>query len=308
MNATVARALAKRAALPSETTCFRWVDLELPGITVDVFGDVAVLSDYRPSTTREEEVELATQLCALHPLAAVYVKRRPREARRAQRTEHLAPAAPVVGRHVPLLIAHENGIAFEIQPSNGLSVGLYLDARDVRSRVGSLAKGRSVLNLFSYTCGFGLAALRGGATRAVNVDLSRRVLDWGERNLRLNGLTPTRQDFVAGESIEWLGRFRRKDERFGMVVLDPPSFATSNGVRFSAARDYPALVRAAAEVLAPEGLLVACCNLEMLSPQRFEALVLEGLPTGVIVERFGASAVDFAQPSALKVLIVSRGR
>jgi 23S rRNA (cytosine1962-C5)-methyltransferase len=204
-----------------------------------------------------------------------------------------------------VLTAHEDGAAFEIAPGNGLSVGLYLDARQARARVKALAAGRTVLNLFAYTCGFGLAALRGGATRAVNLDLSRRVLDWGERNLVLNGFQPQRRDFIAGESFEWLRRFAKKGERFGLVILDPPSFATSQGARFSAAKDYAALVAAAAPVLESGGLLVACCNLETLRPEQFEAQALQGLGTAQVLDRFGASALDFAHPSALKVLTLA---
>lgn len=307
MIATLQSALAQRSDLPPHTDCFRWVDREVEGVTVDVFGRAAIVSYYRPSSP-EEELKLAHALVEVRPLtSAVYVKRRPKEARTAQRVTELAPAVPLLGEAISAITVQEEGTAFEIVPGNGLSVGLYLDARVARARVRSLARGRTVLNLFAYTCGFGLAALRGGATRAVNVDLSRRVLEWGERNYRLNGFAPERRDFIAGESFEWLQRFAKKGERYGLVILDPPSFATAERSRFSAAKDYAALVATAAPAVEPGGLLVACCNLESLSAEHFQAQVLKGLGAATVLEHFGASPMDFAQPSALKALVLSPG-
>jgi 23S rRNA (cytosine1962-C5)-methyltransferase len=159
-----------------------------------------------------------------------------------------------------------------------------------------------VLNTFAYTCGFGVVARLGGATRAVNVDLSRRVLDWGEQNLRHNGLTPDRHDFVAGDTFEWLARFARKGEAFDLVVLDPPGFSGAGKRRFSAQRDYHLLVEAAEPLLAPGGLLLAMCNVEAMTAHDLEEQVRRGLGTrrAALTSSFGASAVDFHQPAALK--------
>src|SRR5690606_25253946 len=113
-----------------------------------------------------------------------------------------------------------------------------------------------------------------------NVDASRRVLDWGEENLREAGGRPERRDFIAGDAFDWLARFKRKGERFEVVVLDPPSFATTRKSRFSAARDYGALVAAAAPVVAEGGLLLACCNLARMPRADFEAQIETGLAAG----------------------------
>lgn len=294
---------ARRARLPADTTCFRWSDEELPGVTVDLFGDVAVLSLYRDAP---DEAEIAD---ALSPhVRAVYVKRRPREARKVanESPELLAPSAPLRGEAVESLIVEEQGVKFEIRPGNGLSVGLYLDARAARATVRRLASGRRVLNTFSYTCGFGVAARLGGAARAVNVDASRKVLDWGEANLTLNGFAPDRYDFISGDTFDWLGRFAKKSETFDLIVLDPPGFATTKHSRFTAHRDYHQLVAAAEPVLAKGGALLAMCNVEQLSMRDFTQLVQRGFGSRkfVVRESFGASDVDFKQPSTLKCLVV----
>lgn len=297
----LAEALARRLArLPEETTCYRWIDEELPGVTVDRFGPVAVLSLYTDSA---DERALAEALAATPGIEAVYVKRRPREARKLanEAAEVLAPPLPLVGQPVDALTVTERGARFEIRPGNGLSVGLYLDARDARAWVRAQASGRTVLNTFAYTCGFGVAARLGGAARAVNLDASRKVLDWGERNLALNTIAAERYDFISGDTFDWLGRFAKKGETFDLVILDPPGFATTRTSRFTAERDYHRLVAAAEQVVAPAGLLLAMCNVEQ-SARAFEDQLLRGLGGRKAreVARFGASEVDFRQPSALK--------
>lgn len=311
MKQVLVDALARRrGGLPPDTDCFRWIDGELPDVTVDVFGDAGVLSYYRPAPPGEE-LRLAERCVEVAGLSSVYLKRRPPEARRAANEQPLevAPPAPLVGAHRDALVARESGVRFEIRPANGLSVGLYLDARDARTWVRGHAAGRRVLNTFAYTCGFGLAASLGGAARAVNVDASRKVLDWGEANYALNGLSPARVNFVSGDAFDWLSRFAKKGEQFELVVLDPPGFATTKSRRFSAQRDYHALVAAAAAVLAPTGLLLAMCNVERLSERDFTGHVERGLAgrSAKLVARFGASPVDFAQPSALKCLAIEVG-
>ncbi len=290
----------RRSKLPPDTTCFRWIDGELPGVTVDRFGAVAVLSLYRDAP---DEQAIAAALAGEDGVEAVYVKRRPREARKAANEvpELLAPPLPIVGAEIESLEVMELGAKFEIRPGNGLSVGLYLDARDARAWVRREASGRRVLNTFSYTCGFGVAAHLGGAKRAVNVDASRKVLDWGASNLSRNGFTPARFDFISGDTFDWLGRFAKKGETFDLVILDPPGFATTKTSRFTAQRDYHLLVSAAEPLIAPKGLLLAMCNVEQ-TDRAFDDQLQRGLGSRGAreVARFGASAIDYRQPSALK--------
>ena len=180
----VQAAIARRSSLgTAETDTFRLINAEgdgLPDLTLDRFSDVGVMSLYR-TLDDAEEAAWVDAIASAVPLRALYLKRRPREARVAANTQRdeLAPEVPVRGEAVPELVARENGLAYRIRPGQGLSVGLYLDMREVRRWLSQHASGLRVLNLFAYTCAFGVAAIAGRAARAVNVDLSRRVLDWG---------------------------------------------------------------------------------------------------------------------------------
>lgn len=316
LPALFSRAVERRRSLreAADTTAYRLLNAEgdgLEDVTLDWFDGVAVLSLYRSFVPDEEARLLDAVTTALSP-RSLYLKRRPREARVVANTRkaELAPETAARGAEVEAVDVLESGLRFRIRPGQGLSVGLYLDMREGRRWVREHAAGRRVLNLFAYTCGFGVAARAGGAARALNVDLSRRVLDWGAENLSLNGHPPEPHDFLAGDVFEWARRLTKKEEQFELVILDPPSFSTGKGTRFSAARDYPKLVADCAALIAPGGVLLACCNLASLTFPRFRAQVLEGLAgqgrTGRQVLSLDRPPIDFPEaagaPPALKVM------
>ena len=315
----VQRAFQRRAGLfaSGQTTCARVVHDAAdgaPDVTVDWFDGVAVMSLYRSFTPDEEQQRVQAVATALTP-RAIYLKRRPREARVVATTERdvLSPPLPVHGEPVDHVDVRESGLLFRIRPGQGLAVGLYLDMRETRMWLRQRVHGRTVLNCFAYTCAFGVYAHAGGARRAVNLDLSRRVLEQGEENLALNGVPPDRRDHIAGDVFDWLGRFTKKGETFDVIVLDPPGFSTSRTGAFSAKRDYAKLVERAAPVLSPGGTLLACCNVADLEGPRFEAMVHKGLAaagrSGQVIERLHPSEVDFpphpSSPTDLKVVALS---
>jgi 23S rRNA (cytosine1962-C5)-methyltransferase len=164
----------------------------------------------------------------------------------------------------------------------------------VRARVRRNVVGRSVLNLFAYTCAFGVSAALGNAARVVNIDVSRPYLEWGQANYRLNDLAADPRDFIYGDAFDWLARFARRGTRFDLVVVDPPSFSSSP---FAVSRDYPRLVEAAARVVARAGILVAATNHAGTSARRFEDWLGAGLETagrhGQVVQGWHEPEADF---------------
>ncbi len=312
----VLRAARKRASLrkSGHTNAYRLFHAEadgIPGVTVDWFDGVAVTSLYREWSTDDEEAWVAALAAELEP-HSVYLKRRPREASRIppDGMGALAPEEPAFGQTVAERTILENSLRYWIRPGQGLAVGLYPDMRDARQWIREQSRSRRLLNCFAYTCAFGVCARAGGADRVVNVDLSRRALDWGEQNARLNGQPAPPEDYVSGDVFDWLGRFRKRDERFDLVVLDPPSYATAQRTRFSASSDWPRLIERASAVVDRGGFLLACCNQASLTAQRFENMLRRGFErasrAATLTRRLGASEVDFptlaGAPGPLKIV------
>jgi 23S rRNA (cytosine1962-C5)-methyltransferase len=281
--------------------------------TVDVFDEVLVVALYAEA----EPGPLVEALVAECAPRSVYVKRRPRAASRLapEALRARAPALPSYGPPAEEVDVLEEGLRFRIRPGEGLAVGLYLDMRETRSFVRAHARGATLLNCFAYTGGFAVAALAGGASSVVNVDLSKRALAWAGENLELNGYAAHREEALAGDVFQWLRRLGRAGRSFSTVVLDPPAFSRGPSGPFSVARDMPALVARAAPLLEPDGLLVACCNQASLPAERFGALVRRGLAeagrTARPVRRLSASPVDFplapGEQPGLKVEVLQLG-
>jgi 23S rRNA (cytosine1962-C5)-methyltransferase len=295
----LSRALERRWALGRSegaraTTAFRLVNEEgdgLPRLAVDVYDAWLVAQLYGDDARGGIWADLARRdrvLDALHALGfdGVYLKVRPKQANVLvdTRREDLAPAHAVRGTSAPAeLEIREEGVPLLVRLGDGLSTGVFLDQRANRWRVREMAKGKSLLNLFSYTCAFTVAAAVGGATRTVSVDAAAVQLERGRKNLAHAGLLEGRDHaFVADDATSWLGRAARKGERFDLVVLDPPSYSTTKkarkgagGGRFVADRDYVDLAAAAIAVVAPGGTLVACTNHRGISPLKFRRILFD---------------------------------
>ncbi len=284
MEPRLARALERRAPLfaSADTDAFRLIHRAadgFPTLAVDRFADVLVAHVYGGGAAGRAPSALLRELAEAQKARAVYVKRRPAEASRLTEQERaeFAPAAPLLGEPVDELVARENGLQYWIRPGAGLSVGLFLDMRETRRWVRAHAAGKTALNCFAYTCGFGVAAAAGGAARVINLDVSRSALEWGRRNYALNGLAAAREDFIFGDAFDWLARFGRRGQRFDLVIVDPPAFSTTRQARFSVLRDYAELAASAARVVAPGGWLVACANAAELTLPAFHKRLRAGV-------------------------------
>jgi 23S rRNA (cytosine1962-C5)-methyltransferase len=194
----------------------------------------------------------------------------------------------------------ENGLKFLISLDAGYSTGLFLDQRENRRRLlTSNLRGKTVLNTFAYTCAFSVAAARAGAI-VTSLDLSKRYLDWGRDNFRLNGIDPVAHDFIYGDCFDWLARLAKKGRSYDMVLLDPPTFSTvKKGRAFSAEKDYAKLVALAEPLVKAGGTLFCSTNARLLSPQRFMDAVQRGSPRAQQME-FATQPFDFRVASGEK--------
>lgn len=289
---------------PQETNAFRLVHGAAdgwPGLYVDKLGEYLLAASERELTS--EETVFLRGISA----RAVFFKRLERQP---------AGGSPrLLWGEAKGISLRENGISYEIRMSEGYSVGLFLDQRDNRRRLltGQIAAGfdfappKDVLNTFAYTCSFSVCAAARGA-RTASVDLSRKYLDWGRENFRVNNLKADEHEFLTGDVFDWLKRLGRKKRVFDLVILDPPTFSRSkeSGV-FQAGKDYGRLAEAAMTLVKPGGLLFASTNAATYPPAQFlEDVAKAAVKRRIWQEHYSPQPPDFPihrlEPAYLKTI------
>jgi 23S rRNA (cytosine1962-C5)-methyltransferase len=271
--------LALRDALinSQETNAFRFIhgaSDQWPGWYIDQLGDFLLSQSERSLSEQQTEFLKSRSISAYHKILNRQIR---------TTTGETSPQL-VLGEPAPArFTVRENGLQFELSFIEGYSVGLFLDQRDNRRRLLAghiaadfplrssefLSSNFEVLNCFAYTCGFSVCAAKAGA-RVTSLDLSKKYLEWGKRNFVLNGLDPSRHDFIFGDVFDWLRRLAKKQRKFDAILLDPPTFSQSkeHGA-FRVEKDFGKLVAAALSVLKPEGVLFSSSNAAGWSPEDF---------------------------------------
>ncbi len=172
------------------------------------------------------------------------------------------------------IIVKENGVNFAIYLDDGAMVGVFLDQRDVRKTIrDSYAKGKTVLNTFSYTGAFSVFAALGGAAKTTSVDLANRSRSKTEEQFTINGINVEAQDIIVEDVFNYFKYAVRKKLTFDLVVLDPPSFARSKKHTFSAGKDYVKLLKEAIQITNKGGAIVASTNASNFDMQKFKEFI-----------------------------------
>ncbi|RDZ14269.1 RlmI/RlmK family 23S rRNA methyltransferase [Priestia megaterium] len=172
------------------------------------------------------------------------------------------------------LIVKENGIRFAVYLNDGAMVGVFLDQRDVRKTIrDKYAKGKTVLNMFSYTGAFSVGAALGGAVKTTSVDLANRSLAKTIEQFSVNGIDHEAQDIIVEDVFKYFKYAVKKNMTFDLVVLDPPSFAKSKKHTFSAAKDYKDLLKEAIALTKPNGVIVASTNASNFDMKKFHSFI-----------------------------------
>lgn len=243
----------------------------LPGVTVDRYGDWYVGQFTTAGADRRKEL-IATILLNLWPAKGFFERS---DADSRQHEGLPASSGVLAGVEPPETIEiAENGCRYLVDVRAGHKTGFYLDQRDNRAAVAAYAAGRDVLNVFSYTGGFGVAALAAGAKSVTNVDISAPALELAKRNFALNGL-PDVAEFIEGNAFEVLRKFRDSRRSFDLVVLDPPKFADNKNRVMGALRGYKDLNLLAMKLLAPGGYLATFSCSGLVTPELFRKVVGE---------------------------------
>jgi 23S rRNA (cytosine1962-C5)-methyltransferase len=251
------RCCALREALfaGTRTDAFRVVHGEgdrMPGFVVDRYGPVAIArTDGDAAAARLADVSAALWPVLAHAGVASFVHRTGAKGE--------PPRLDVISGEPPPDTIHvaEHGVPFIVDLARGQKTGAFLDQRDNRRRVGELARGRRVLNLYSYAGGFSLHAALGGAARVTSVDVAAAAHATAQASFRAAGVDPSKHAFVTADVRAFLDGAKDRGESWDLIVSDPPSFAPSERAVQRALAAYRGLHRACADVLAPSGLFCA---------------------------------------------------
>lgn len=259
----------------------------LPGLIIDRYDDTLVLQANTAGMDR-----LQTQI--VEALEAVLQPKRiiARNDSSARLAEGLGQGTSIIkGLQADELQIEENGVKFMIKPITGQKTGWFFDHRDNRAFMASLAKGKRVLDAYTYAGGFALQCAAAGAAEVVALDSSQAALDMAAKSAQINGVN-SRCRFVCADAFEELERLNRAGERFDVVIADPPAFAKAKKDVGAASRAYTKLTRLAAGITAAEGyMLIASCS-HNVDAALFAELVAKGLSaagrSGRIIRSSGA--------------------
>ncbi len=261
----------RRWAAREGVSCYRVYDADLPeyAVAVDLYNGWAHVQEYAPPITVDpvqarrrlkEVMAVVPEVLGMPGSHAVLKVRSPQ--RGTGQYEKLQDRGS-------FLEVEEGGLRFLVNLTDYLDTGLFLDHRPTRSLIRELAPGRRFLNLFAYTGSVTVYAAAGGAASTTSVDLSRVYLEWAGRNLELNGLSGPQHSFIRADCLEWLKEAeaahrggRRGAPVYDLIFLDAPTFSNSKSMEdiLDIQRDHVWLIRSAAALLSPDGILLFSTN------------------------------------------------
>lgn len=273
----IAASIGRRARLIGEqvSDAMRLVNAEsdgIPGLVADRYGDW-IVCQFTAVAAEHWKAEIIEALKTFSPCKGIY-ERSDVEIREREGLPLLTGV--MWGEPPPERIEIvEHGSRFLVDVKCGHKTGFYLDQRDNRALVRDHANGCDVLNAFSYTGGFGVAAVSAGATSVTHVDLSESALALARENTALNTCHVEDSTFLHGNVFEVLRKFRDARRTFDLVILDPPKFADAKGHMLKAARGYKDINLLGMKLLRPGGMLATFSCSGLMTPELFHSLVVE---------------------------------
>ena len=288
------QAKEKRSAYYQDdlTTAFRLFNQEgdgFGGLTVDLYGDYAVFSWYNSYVYQIRQTISEAFRQVFPEVLGAYEKIR------FKGLDY--ESAHVYGQEAPdFFTVLKNAVLYQVFMNAGLMTGIFLDQHEVRgSLVDGLAMGKSLLNMFSYTAAFSVAAAMGGASQTTSVDLAKRSRELSQAHFQANGISTGDHRFIVMDVFEYFKYAKRKGLTYDVIVLDPPSFARNKKQTFSVAKDYHKLISQSLEILNPGGIIIASTNAANVSRQKFIEQIDKGFAgrSYQILNKYGLPA-DFA--------------
>lgn len=306
------QAIAKRQSFFADetTTAFRLFNGEgdgVGGITIDYYADYLVISWYN-ETIHYFKKMIVDSLLQVFPNAKGVVEKIRFKSELVE-SRWLAGEKP----QEPLIVL-ENGVSYAVYLDEGYMTGIFLDQKEVRGRLTEgLAAGQKVLNMFSYTGAFSVAAAYGGALETTSVDLAQRSLPKTQEQFEVNGLPLAQQKIIVMDTFDYFRYAARKNLSYNLIVLDPPSFARNKKKTFSVAKDYGRLIEDSVDILTEEGMIIASTNAANLPIKKFKKSIETALNNKNVSYRLTESyrlpadfpASHFEESNYLKVLFYS---
>lgn len=253
------------------TNAYRLVNAEgdlLPGLIIDRYQDLLVLQVSTLGMKKLIPMLLKTLIEILKPKTILEKSDSP-----VLREEGLESFKSVLfGSNVEELVIQENGLQFLVQPSVGQKTGFFLDQREMRSQIKALSFGKKVLNCFSYTGGFSISSLSGGASLVDSVDISDKALAIAKQNVLLNKLNQHDASFFAEDAFQFL---RKSPLDYDIVILDPPAFAKKAKDLIPACRGYKDINRVAMQKMPKGSLLLTCSCSYFVDEQLFQKVLFQ---------------------------------
>lgn len=285
-NDTIGRAIHLRDSLgfPNEDTdAYRLINGEgdhASGLIIDVYGDTAVIQCHTYAMHRELNY-IASSLRRYGEGVIHYLYTKPVRTLKEKYTDITTGYFGEVGPDVVKF--KEHSIHYESNLELAQKTGFFLDQRDNRKLIGSLSRGKTVMNNYCYTGGFSLCALQGGATKVSSIDISGKAIDQLESLMDLNGFKDGRHESVVADVKKYLAQDR--PELFDIVITDPPAFAKSQKKRHSAVQAYKRMNAMAMQHVKPGGMLFAFSCSQVVGRQLFyDTLVSAAMESGRSVQ------------------------
>jgi 23S rRNA (guanine2445-N2)-methyltransferase / 23S rRNA (guanine2069-N7)-methyltransferase len=246
----------------SNISCYRLYDADIPeyAVAVDIYDQSIYVQEYAPPATISEKIareRFAEVKQAVKEFSANYLGKTHYKERRRQKGDSQYQRA-TEGASDIIEVTEGRG-RFEINLSDYLDTGLFLDHRPVRAMIGDLVKGKSFLNLFCYTAAASVQAALAGAKSSLSIDMSNTYLDWAGRNFDLNSMSTSKHKLLRADCLKWL---EEEGEQYDVIFLDPPTFSNSKKMDsvLDIQRDHGDMIRNAMAKLAPNGVLIFSNN------------------------------------------------
>lgn len=246
----------------SNISCYRLYDADIPeyAVAVDIYDQSVYVQEYAPPATISEKVareRFAEVKQAVKEFSANYRGKTHYNERRRQKGDSQYQRSTEGASDI--IEVNEGRGRFEINLSDYLDTGLFLDHRPVRALIGDLVKGKRFLNLFCYTAAASVQAALAGAKTSLSIDMSNTYLDWAGRNFELNSMSASKHQLLRADCLKWL---EEEGELFDVIFLDPPTFSNSKKMDsvLDIQRDHGDMIRNAMAKLAPNGVLIFSNN------------------------------------------------